>query len=329
MPDDGQGFTGESYDNSGALGANRWRHVAFIEQRKPLGRRPRRRRTRSCKEAALQGLVEDAGIETADGRRHALADELGRLQALHARGLPRRLPDRRALPHRVRHRRRPGGRLQRLRLLRGRLPVRRARPARGRRAGVEVHALLRPPEGRPRARLREGVPDRTRSSSASSTSCASAPSGASSALHERGVADARLYGDDPDDGVGGFGAFFLLLDEPEVYGLPPDPVVTTRDLPRDLEDDRGSRRPRSARAIAGGVRWAGAAMTRGGRGESGDGARRPSRAPTTGGPVIKPPVWKPEIPWYLFLGGLAGASATLALGRRRDRQPQARRATRA
>jgi len=23
----------------------------------------------------------------------------------------------------------------------------------------------------------------------------------------------------------------LLLDDPEVYGLPPDPVVTTRDLP--------------------------------------------------------------------------------------------------
>jgi formate dehydrogenase iron-sulfur subunit len=41
---------------------------------------------------------------------------------------------------------------------------------------------------------------------------------------------ARLYGRDPDDGVGGDGAFFLLLDEPEVYGLPPDPVVTTRDL---------------------------------------------------------------------------------------------------
>jgi formate dehydrogenase iron-sulfur subunit len=27
------------------------------------------------------------------------------------------------------------------------------------------------------------------------------------------------------------GAFFLLLDDPEVYRLPPDPVVTTRDLP--------------------------------------------------------------------------------------------------
>jgi formate dehydrogenase iron-sulfur subunit len=43
---------------------------------------------------------------------------------------------------------------------------------------------------------------------------------------------ARLYGRDPDDGVGGFGAFFLLLDEPEVYGLPPDPVVSTANLPQ-------------------------------------------------------------------------------------------------
>src|ERR1700754_3153119 len=48
-------------------------------------------------------------------------------------------------------------------------------------------------------------------------------------LHERGVTEARLYGHDPNDGVGGDGAFFLLLDEPEVYGLPPDPVVPTRD----------------------------------------------------------------------------------------------------
>jgi formate dehydrogenase iron-sulfur subunit len=50
-------------------------------------------------------------------------------------------------------------------------------------------------------------------------------------LRSQGVETARLYGRDEDDGVGGNGAFFLLLDEPEVYGLPPDPVVTTRDLP--------------------------------------------------------------------------------------------------
>jgi len=49
-------------------------------------------------------------------------------------------------------------------------------------------------------------------------------------LHDKGVDVARLYGADPEDGVGGDGAFFLLLDEPEVYGLPPDPVLTTRDL---------------------------------------------------------------------------------------------------
>jgi formate dehydrogenase iron-sulfur subunit len=51
-------------------------------------------------------------------------------------------------------------------------------------------------------------------------------------LHEAGVPEARLYGDDPDDGVGGTSAFFLLLDEPPVYGLPNDPVVPTRDLGR-------------------------------------------------------------------------------------------------
>jgi formate dehydrogenase iron-sulfur subunit len=50
-------------------------------------------------------------------------------------------------------------------------------------------------------------------------------------LQDRGVTEARLYGRDPDDGVGGDGAFFLLLDEPEVYGLPPDPHVPTRDAP--------------------------------------------------------------------------------------------------
>jgi formate dehydrogenase iron-sulfur subunit len=50
-------------------------------------------------------------------------------------------------------------------------------------------------------------------------------------LKSQGVETARLYGRDEHDGVGGNGAFFLLLDEPEVYGLPPDPIVTTRDLP--------------------------------------------------------------------------------------------------
>ena len=49
-------------------------------------------------------------------------------------------------------------------------------------------------------------------------------------LRDAGQEKAHLYLSDTEDGVGGAGAFFLLLDEPEVYGLPPDPVDTTRDL---------------------------------------------------------------------------------------------------
>ncbi len=50
-------------------------------------------------------------------------------------------------------------------------------------------------------------------------------------LHGQGFTEARLYGANDDDGVGGAGSVFLLLDEPEVYGLPPDPVVPTAKLP--------------------------------------------------------------------------------------------------
>ena len=35
-----------------------------------------------------------------------------------------------------------------------------------------------------------------------------------------------------------------------------------------------------------------------------------------GRPIIREPVWKPEIPWYFFFGGLAGASSSLAAGAR-------------
>jgi hypothetical protein len=41
-----------------------------------------------------------------------------------------------------------------------------------------------------------------------------------------------------------------------------------------------------------------------------------------GRPIIKEPVWKPEIPWYFFSGGLAGASAGLAFGARLAGNPR-------
>jgi hypothetical protein len=45
-----------------------------------------------------------------------------------------------------------------------------------------------------------------------------------------------------------------------------------------------------------------------------------------GRPVIKEPVWQGEIPWYLFTGGLGGASAVLSIvARIRGNAPLARR----
>jgi formate-dependent nitrite reductase membrane component NrfD len=46
-----------------------------------------------------------------------------------------------------------------------------------------------------------------------------------------------------------------------------------------------------------------------------------------GRPILKPPVWKREVAWYLFTGGLAGASATMsALARASGNPVLARRA---
>jgi len=89
-------------------------------------------------------------------------------------------------------------------------------------------------------------------------------------LQEAGETGARLYLDDPDDGISGGGAFFLLLDEPEVYGLPPDPVVTTRDLPRMWRHVAiaAAGQPRSARPGRSGCprwRWSTTWADRGGR----------------------------------------------------------------
>ncbi|MDP9223046.1 MAG: 4Fe-4S binding protein, partial [Actinomycetota bacterium] len=46
-------------------------------------------------------------------------------------------------------------------------------------------------------------------------------------LHDRGMNEAYLYGVDADDqpGTDGLNAFFLLVDKPEAYNLPPEPVA--------------------------------------------------------------------------------------------------------
>ncbi|MGN6663071.1 MAG: NrfD/PsrC family molybdoenzyme membrane anchor subunit [Solirubrobacterales bacterium] len=55
----------------------------------------------------------------------------------------------------------------------------------------------------------------------------------------------------------------------------------------------------------------------------------PREKPTSyyGRPIVKPPVWKPEIPFYFFFGGLAGGSAVMASAATFAGRPQlARRA---
>jgi formate dehydrogenase iron-sulfur subunit len=48
-------------------------------------------------------------------------------------------------------------------------------------------------------------------------------------LHQNGERRAYLYG--ADEGMlGGLNSFYLLVDRPEVYGLPPDPKMPTRNL---------------------------------------------------------------------------------------------------
>ena len=125
-------------------------------------------------------------------------------------------------------------------------------------------------------------------------------------LDAEGWNGAQLYGRDPDDGVGGFGAFFLLLDEPG--GLRPaarpgrDDEAPRRDV-AEHGDRRGRGRRRHRRRIP----------------------RRPVVSATKRGtemrsyygrPVIKEPTWTWEIPLYFFTGGVSAARRRCSRSRR-------------
>ena len=98
---------GMSHDNTGELGANSWRHVAFIEQASDVPSTPA--------DLGMPGGPYRAP-QAPRPAPTSPADVVGRLQALHARRLPGRLPDEGAVPHRVRLRGGAAGHLQRLRL---------------------------------------------------------------------------------------------------------------------------------------------------------------------------------------------------------------------
>jgi formate dehydrogenase iron-sulfur subunit len=229
VPEDSQGFTGESYDNSSALGANRWRHVAFVEQRVAADAAGGGIDLRAA--AAIGGLTEEAGLdaaEDADGFRWLMSSDVCKhcthaacLEACPTGAIFRTEFETvvvqedvcngcgycvTACPYGVLDRRQDDGRVWKCTLCYDRLKgdmepaCAQACPTNSIQFGAH-DALLE----RAQARVER--------------------------LQAEGLADARLYGADPDNGVGGTGAFFLLLDEPEVYGLPPDPVDPTYHLP--------------------------------------------------------------------------------------------------
>jgi formate dehydrogenase iron-sulfur subunit len=223
-----QGFTGESYDNTTKLGADNWRHVAFIEQRKPLD--AAQDGGTLVQTAARNELADETGLQTyqdGDGMRWLMASDVCK-HCTHAaclevcptgalfrtefgtvvvqqdvcNGCGYCVP---ACPFGVLDRREGDGRVWKCTLCYDRLKDD-EEPACAKACPTDSIQFGELGDLRAKAERRVAK------------------------LKDAGLEEARLYGADPDDGVGGFGAFFLLLDEPEVYSLPPDPVDPVRHL---------------------------------------------------------------------------------------------------
>ena len=200
VPDGGLNFLGTSYDNTGSLSADTWRHVAFVEQSSPAIGGVRWLMSsdvcKHCTHAACLDVCPTGALFRTEFDTVVVQSDI-------CNGCGYCVP---ACPFGVIDKREADGRVWKCTLCYDRLKSD-LEPACAKACPTDSIQFGPLDELRARADTRMGV------------------------LREAGVEEARLYGADEDDGVGGFGAFFLLLDEPEVYGLPPDPVVTTRDLP--------------------------------------------------------------------------------------------------
>jgi formate dehydrogenase iron-sulfur subunit len=204
LPADGLTFTAESYDNTSALGGNTWRHVAFVEQLErngPIGADTTGRWLmesdvcKHCTQAACLDVCPTGALVRTEFGTVVVQDDV-------CNGCGYCIP---ACPFGVVAEQPQSGHVGKCTMCYDRLK------------DDEMPACAK---ACPTESIQYGDLDELRVR-------------AEKRLGDVGTRfeGARLYGHDANDGVGGFGAFFLLLDTPETYGLPPDPIVTTRDLP--------------------------------------------------------------------------------------------------
>jgi formate dehydrogenase iron-sulfur subunit len=205
LPDDGFVFTGMSLDNTGHLGSTSWRHVAFVERSTPA-------------QGQRKGGADFSWLFSSDVCKHC--QRAGCLEACPTGAILRTELDTvyvqpdicngcgycvSACPFGVIDRREDDGRAFKCTFCYDRLKAD-LTPACAKACPTESIAFG------PIDQLREKARERVQR------------------LHDRGVTDAWLYGMDAESqpGTEGLNAFFLLVDEPEVYNLPPDPVVPTK-----------------------------------------------------------------------------------------------------
>ncbi|HEU5477964.1 MAG TPA: 4Fe-4S dicluster domain-containing protein [Gaiellaceae bacterium] len=230
IPEDGRVWTGQSYDHTSQLDANSWRHVAFIEQEKPLltngdGGTGLRWLMESdvckhCTHAACLDVCPTGSLFRTEFGTVVVQEDICNGCGYCVPACPFGVLDQRKIPSTLNVGHRPDlpamGPLQRGEKEDGRVwkcTLCYDRLKGGHEPACAKACPTKSIQFGPLEELRERADARL------------------AKLGAEGWNGAQLYGRDPDDGVGGFGAFFLLLDDPEVYGLPPDPVVTTRDLP--------------------------------------------------------------------------------------------------
>jgi formate dehydrogenase iron-sulfur subunit len=196
LPADGYDFTGMSYDNTVELSGDTWRHVAFIEQFDVAAPETNRWLMESdvCKHcthaACLDVCPTGALIRTEFGTvvvQEDVCNGCGYCVSACPFGVIGQKPN--------------DGRVGKCTLCYDRLKNDET-PACAKACPTESIQFGKLDELRERAATRlDSVKDR--------------------------FTDARLYLENSENGVGGAGAFFLLLDEPQVYGLPPNPIDAT------------------------------------------------------------------------------------------------------